>query len=218
MLRAVSEATLVALQTESLGRELRESRARLVTAADAERRRLGRDLHDSAQQRLVALRMRMGESAEGAELDRALSELRALAGGLYPPLLSRYGVAAALEALARVSAIPVKIDEHAPIRYSDSVESTAYFCCLEALQNAAKHAGAAATATVRLLGSEEGLRFDVTDDGDGFDVEASAPGAGLRNLADRLEAVGGTLEIDSAPGNGTRVTGFVPAAGALAAT
>jgi signal transduction histidine kinase len=218
LLDAAAEATLVALDTGQLEAELRASRARIVEAGDAERRRIARDLHDSAQQRLIALRVQLRLAAEEdgredltPELDAALEELRAVARGLYPPLLAQHGVAAALRSVARAAALPVTIEDRGLGRHSELLESTVYFCCLEALQNACKHAGAKAAATVRLSSDAHGIRFAVEDDGAGFDPKRTERGTGLASLNDRLAAVGGTLQLDSARGDGTRVEGNIPA-------
>jgi signal transduction histidine kinase len=139
----------------------------------------------------------------------ALEDLRDLARGIYPPLLADQGLAAALEAQARKAAIPVHVEPDGVGRYDRGVESAVYFCSLEALNNVAKYANAS-TATVR-LGREDGsLVFEVTDDGDGFDPRATGYGTGLQGMADRLDAIGGTLEVRSAPGAGTRIVGRVP--------
>jgi signal transduction histidine kinase len=222
LVRAAASATLLAVENGALEGELRASRARIVEAGHSERRRIERDLHDGAQQRLVALRMhlalvgeRLGGSSEldslGVEVDQAIHELRDLAHGLYPPLLAQAGLATALTAVARRSGIAVRVLEHGLSRQAEAVEVSVYFCCLEALQNAAKHAGSATVVTVELRESDGWVAFSVEDDGAGFDPASVRRGSGLTNLADRLAAVGGTLQIDSRPGHGTRVTGRVPA-------
>ena len=222
LVRAAATATLLAVENGALEGELRASRARIVAAGHAERRRIERDLHDGAQQRLVALRMhlslvgeKLGGSREleslGVEVDEAIHELRDLAHGLYPPLLAQAGVGSALAAVARRSGIPVRVFEHGLPRQAEPVEVTLYFCCLEALQNVAKHAGSGASATITLSESDGWVEFSVEDDGAGFDPATVERGSGLTNLADRVAAVGGTLQIDSSPGAGTRVTGRVPA-------
>jgi signal transduction histidine kinase len=227
-----SEAGLV-LRNVALTEELREhvdelrtSRQRLVTAQDAERRRLERNLHDGAQQNLVALRVKLGLARSLAlkdpgqvtallgDLDReaneAIETLRDLARGIYPPLLADEGLAAAVKAQARKATVPVSVQANGIGRYPAEVEATVYFCCLEALQNVQKYAGASA-ATVSLDQRNGRLCFTVEDDGSGFEPGSTPKGAGLTNLADRLDALGGTLCIDSRPGAGTRLTGSVPA-------
>jgi signal transduction histidine kinase len=222
LVRAAASATLLAVENGALEGELRASRARIVEAGHAERRRIERDLHDGAQQRLVALRMhlslvgeQLGRSREleslGVEVDQAIHELRDLAQGLYPPLLAQAGVGTALAAVARRSGIAVRVFEHGLPRQAEPVEVTLYFCCLEALQNVAKHAGPGVSVTVTLGESDGSIEFSVEDDGAGFDPATVVRGSGLTNLADRVAAVGGTLRIDSSPGAGTRVTGHVPA-------
>ena len=217
------------LQAELRARlvELQASRARLVTAADEARRRIERDLDDGAQQQLVALRISLGlarqlmisSPGEAADLiaqteDQAagaLAELRELAHGIYPPLLADLGLGAALEAQARKAALPVTIEAPEAGRFPQEIEAAVYFSVLEALQNVAKYAQASA-ARVTLGRDGPHLVFTVTDDGQGFDQATTAMGTGVQGMSDRLSALGGTLEITSAPGRGTRVTGRVPAA------
>jgi signal transduction histidine kinase len=151
----------------------------------------------------------MLEQLQG-EADEALDTLRDLARGIYPPLLADKGLQLALESQARKVSVPVVVEAEGISRYPSDMEATVYFCVLEALQNVLKHAGAS-QVVVRLAESEGQLRFAVEDDGCGFNVPAVRQGAGLTNLADRLDAVGGRLEIQSAPGKGTRLFGTVPA-------
>jgi signal transduction histidine kinase len=205
--------------------ELRFSRQRLVQAQDEERRRLERNLHDGAQQHLVALKVKLGlvkalteknpdqatamlEQLQG-DADEALETLRDLARGIYPPLLADRGLAVALESQARRAALPVDVDADGISRYSAEVEATVYFCALEALQNVQKYA-AASRVSVRLREAAGELRFEVEDDGCGFDTAAPKNGSGLTNMADRLDAVGGRLDIASVPGRGSRLYGTVP--------
>jgi signal transduction histidine kinase len=213
-------------ELRALLNDLRATQRRVAVAGDAERRRIERDLHDGAQQRLMALRLELGllqervrddpgraaETLRGLrlELDEALEELRELAHGLYPPLLASDGLEAALAATARRSAIPVTIDASGMTRAPRSIESTAYFCCLEALQNAAKHAGAGARAAIELRMEGGVLSFSVHDDGVGFDPGVRRPGYGLINLRDRVDALGGDACVTSSPGAGTTVTGHIP--------
>jgi signal transduction histidine kinase len=206
--------------------ELRASRSRVVAAADAERRRIERDLHDGAQQHLVALAVNLRLARELAESDprrsravleelsgdvrTAIDEFRDLAHGVYPPLLVAQGLGEGLRSAAARSPLPAKVEARGVGRYPPEVEATLYFCCLEALQNAGKHAGSAARASVRVWEEQDRLLFEVADDGVGFDTDAHPPGAGLTNMSDRLGALGGRLSITSAPGAGTRVAGAVP--------
>jgi signal transduction histidine kinase len=215
----------VGLTAELLARldDLRASRQRLVSAQDEERRRLERDLHDGAQQHLVSLRVKLNLAARQtedarlqealvalqADAEEAIEALRDLARGIYPPLLAEQGLADALEAHARKSALPVEIATEGVARQLQDVEAAVYFCCLEALQNVAKYAGAS-HAAVHLSEAEGQLRFAVSDDGAGFDPATTARGSGLQNMADRVEALGGTLAVTSEPGGGTTVTGSVP--------
>jgi signal transduction histidine kinase len=222
-----SQAGLV-LRNVRLIEELRASRQRLVTAQDEERRKIERDLHDGAQQQLVALavQLRLAEQMVGRNSDKereiihrvqnaandALEELRDLARGIYPPLLADQGLEAALRAQARKSPVPVVVETDAIGRYPREVESAVYFCTLEALNNVSKYAGASG-AVVRLAQSNGRLTFTVTDDGRGFDPDATGPGTGLQGMADRLDAIGGSFDVVSAPGSGTTVTGRVPVGG-----
>ena len=160
------------------------SRARIATSAERERRRIERDLHDGAQQRLVALRIEMGLAEElirddperaverlqalGSQVEAALDELRALASGVYPPLLADRGLAEALAAIATRFGMPVALQARAVARYRPEVESAVYFCALEAMQNVLKHADGADRAVVRLNGEGADLRFSVSDDGAGI--------------------------------------------------
>jgi signal transduction histidine kinase len=222
-----SQAGLV-LRNVRLIEELRASRQRLVTAQDEERRKIERDLHDGAQQQLVALavQLRLAEQMVGRDPDKereiihrvqnvandALEDLRDLARGIYPPLLADQGLEAALQAQARKSPVPVAIEADGIGRYPRDVESAVYFCTLEALNNVSKYAGAS-VAVVRIAQSNGRLTFTVTDDGRGFDPEATGPGTGLQGMADRLDAIGGSFDVVSAPGAGTTVTGRVPVGG-----
>jgi signal transduction histidine kinase len=225
----------VGLTAELLQRleEIRASRQRLVAAQDAERRRLERNLHDGAQQNLVALKVKLGlaralakkDPAKAEELvrqlaadaDEALQTLRDLARGIYPPLLADRGLAPALEAHASRATLPVVVESDGIGRYPREVEAAVYFCILEALQNIQKYAGAS-RATIRLSNRDGRLAFDVEDDGRGFNPGTVSRGTGLTNIADRLDALGGGFEISSAPGRGTRLTGTVPAQTAAPAT
>ena len=205
--------------------EIQASRRRLVQAADGERRRIERDLHDGAQQHLVALsvslrlaRDMVGDAPEAAVemldelhlmVKETVQELRDLAHGIYPPLLMESGLPHALRAAAARNPLNVSVDTDLNDRYIPEVEAAVYFCCLEALQNAAKHAPGA-EVVIRLWADAGGLLFEVADDGPGFDVEAKGRGHGFVNMADRLGAIGGTVRWDSAPGHGTRVTGALP--------
>ena len=213
------------LANSRLIEDLLASRQRLVAAQDAERRRLERNLHDGAQQQLVALAVRLRlarttASKDLAEADRmleqlegdvtiALENLRELARGVYPPLLADRGLAAAIEAQARRSPVPVHVEADGIGRYPQELETAVYFCTLEALQNAAKYAEANEVA-VRLAEDHGGLVLSIRDDGRGFDRAETPLGAGLQNMADRMAALGGTLTVRSRPGAGTSIEGRVP--------
>jgi len=226
LVRDVAAQAGLVLRNVALIEDLRASRQRLVAASDEARRRLERNLHDGAQQQLVALRITLqlarqmvtdapDEAAEMiAQTEQAaadaLEELRDLARGIYPPLLADLGLRAALEAQAQKAPLPVTVEAPGIGRYSQDVEAAVYFCVLEALQNVAKYAQAPA-ARVTLGYDGHRLEFTVADGGRGFDQAAVPAGSGVQGMADRLAALGGTLHISSAPGHGTQVTGRVPA-------
>jgi signal transduction histidine kinase len=232
-----SQASLV-MRNAQLTAELRAtisqllaSRRRLVEAQDAERRKIERNLHDGAQQQLIALAIQLSLLAESADdpdlirqvipdlkaqLSTALDDLRALARGIYPPLLADQGLIVALRAQVNRSAVPVVLEADQVGRYSPDAESTVYFCALEALQNVAKHARAS-RVTVRLVGSGDTLEFSVGDDGAGFPAAGTSRGSGLQGMSDRLAAHGGTLTVRSRPGQGTTITGRLPTSERMAA-
>jgi signal transduction histidine kinase len=204
--------------------DLTASRQRLVRAQDEERHRIERNLHDGAQQQLVALSMLLRLLEDSAEdpgevkhlavqlkdgLRAALEDLRALARGIYPPLLAEQGLSAALRAHADRVPVPVLLEADGIGRYRRDTEATAYFCILEALQNVAKYARAS-RATVELACPDGHLEFRVADDGVGFDAATTTTGTGLQGMADRLAAVGGSLRVRSAPGTGTAIHGRLP--------
>jgi signal transduction histidine kinase len=206
--------------------DLRASRTRIVAAADAERRRIERDLHDGAQQYLVAVAMKaslvqeLSEQGDSkakvllqeliSDTQTALDELRDLAHGIYPPLLSSDGLAGALGAVCRRAPLPTRFESDGIGRYQPATEAAIYFCCLEGLQNAAKYAGERASARVAIWEEPGSLRFEVSDDGVGFDPATVPTGAGFTNMGDRMGAVGGELTVESRPREGTRVRGVVP--------
>jgi signal transduction histidine kinase len=218
------QATLADLKRSNA--ELQASRARLVTAGNAERRRIERDLHDGAQQHLVAMAVGLRLLRDGLpadwpdmelldELDRAarssVPELRDLAHGIYPPLLRDAGLAEALRAAAKRSPLDVTVRSDGLERLPEPVEVAVYFCCLEALQNAAKHApGSRVTITLRGDHPDGAPRFHVTDDGPGFDPATVTAGGGSENMVDRIGAIGGTVTLRSAPGQGTTVAIRIP--------
>jgi signal transduction histidine kinase len=213
-------------RTAALLREVEDSRARIAATADEERRRFERDLHDGAQQRLVALRLRLSLAAEllgrdqvkgtelvrqlGPEAEAALEEVRSLARGVYPAPLVDHGIGEALRSAARRSPLPVAVVAESGRRYSPSLEAAAYFCCLEALQNAAKHADGATRVTVTVAEVDGHLRLEIDDDGKGFDLARTPRGSGLTNLQDRALAAGGHVAVTSSPGAGTRVVATLP--------
>jgi signal transduction histidine kinase len=205
--------------------ELRESRRRLVAVQDETRHRLERDLHDGAQQQLVALKVKLGlgraiaekdgatRTAQllarlSAEADAAVDAMREFARGVYPPLLEAEGLSSAIAAQARRASIPVSVNSIGIGRYPREIESTVYFCVLEALRNTVQHAEAT-QATVSLTQSNGAIEFQVSDDGAGFEANRTH-GVGLTAMADRLDALTGELTIYTEPGNGTTLTGTVP--------
>jgi signal transduction histidine kinase len=233
LVQAAASYALTALENDRLVGQLRssvdelsDSRARIMAVGDRERRRIERDLHDGAQQRLVALRVRLGLLAERLEstspgsagaiheledqVDQTIDEVRSFARGIYPSLLAERGLSEALRAAGRSAPVPTIVDAASIGRYPPEVEATVYFSCMEALQNAVKHADGATGVTISLSGNPH-LRFAVSDDGSGFDPSHTNGGTGLTNLRDRLDAVGGVLRIESASGKGTRVTGVIRA-------
>jgi signal transduction histidine kinase len=227
MARVVLDNQRLAAEAAASLREVRSSRARIAASAERERRRIERDLHDGAQQRLVALRIELELAEElvlrdaerGAarlreleqEVEDALEEVRTLAHGVYPPLLSERGLPEALRAATARSTIPVKLEARDIERYPPEVESAVYFCILEALQNVLKHAQDTRHTLVRLDGSVAGeLLFSVHDDGAGAPGGVIRAGAGITNMHDRLAAVGGEVVVRSSIGAGTVVRGRAP--------
>ena len=230
LVEAVGAASLLALENRRLEHDLldsvdalRASQRRLVGAASAERRKIERDLHDGVQQKLVALRIQLELTRDLArgnglgnrldalaeDFDDALDELRSAAHGIYPPLLADEGLEAALREVARRSSVPLTVDLEDVGRLSEDCETAIYYCCLEALQNVAKHAGDDAVASLQLRRDRKAVRFSVRDDGVGYVPRPGINGAGLTNMTDRMGAVGGTLRVRSRPGEGTMVEGGV---------
>jgi signal transduction histidine kinase len=222
-----AQAGLV-LRNVRLIEDLRESRRRIVSAQDERARTLERNIHDGAQQQLVALSVSLRLAAGLIERDPAkaqtileelqgrttetLEDLRDLARGIYPPLLADEGLAPALEAQARKSPVPVTVQPDGVGRYAQDVESAVYFSCLEALNNIAKYADAS-SVQIHLRQKDGLLSFEVFDDGRGFDPDAASRGSGLQGIADRLAALGGEVTVRSVPGEGTTVVGSVPVGG-----
>ena len=225
-LAALTTLCLAAVVSERRGvaLELAESRVRILAAADAERRRIERDLHDGAQQRLVRLRIRLGLADDlmerdpasarrmmgelEGEIDDCLDDVRSLGAGIYPALLTQRGLAEALRSLARRSSIAARVAIDGTARYRTEVEAAVYFCCSEALQNVAKHAHGTTGVSISVERHAD-LRFEVRDDGPGFSPPDARAGQGLANMRDRIEAVGGTLDVRSTPGQGTSVIGSI---------
>ena len=214
------------LESLSLERDLRRARVAAVDAIELERERIKRDLHDSAQQRLVSVRIHMGLLAEdaksqeeraaieqlGQDLDAALADIRNVTRDGSPEVLVRNGVFESLKSVAAHTPRPVTIESLGFGRYSPQLERSIYYCCLEALQNAVKHAGPKASVLIRLVGERDHVSFSVDDSGVGFDPARVDDRDGLVHLADRVDVMGGDLTIDSHPGMGTRIHGVIPLA------
>jgi signal transduction histidine kinase len=228
VLHVASQAGLV-LHNAALVEDVKASRQRIVVAQDEQRRRIERSLREGADRQLLALQHDLAAAAAAAAAESApqaaqavaglredtraaLENLRRLVRGVYPPLLTERGPAAALAAQAAHSTVPVLVVAEGSARYATQVEAGVYFCALEAIQNALKYAEAS-NIRVRVSASDDRLAFDVVDDGRGFDPSATGYGTGLRGMADRLAAVGGEVEVRSAPGEGTTVAGTVRSRG-----
>jgi signal transduction histidine kinase len=234
LVRIAGSYALAALENHRLTDELRlslqdlaESRVRRLVAEQGARRKIERDLHDGAQQRLVALRIKLALAADeldpdnqavanvlhgfADDVDATIDEVRSLARGIYPALLAQTGLRQALRGASREAALPTIVHTDRIGRYPAAIEATVYFSCSEALQNAAKHARRATGVTISVW-QDRALHFEVRDNGAGFDVETTPFGTGLTNLGDRLAAVGGTMAIRSAPGQGTVLGGSIPLA------
>ncbi|MEM7140446.1 MAG: sensor histidine kinase [Actinomycetota bacterium] len=224
--QALEESQAANLSLLSSEEDLRESRSRIVAAADVERRRIERDLHDGAQQRLVGLSLQISLAKEQASSDPAAAqetldrirdevrhaqdEMRALVRGLYPPVLTQHGLGPAVRSLVADLHNPTRTRIDDVPRLGPDREASLYFLCLEAVQNVMKHAGNAATVTIVVETDDATVRVSVADDGPGFDSTTSDVGAGLVNMEDRIGAAGGTVAIESAPGAGTVVSATMP--------
>jgi signal transduction histidine kinase len=225
MVEGVAEASLMLLENWRLLAELRASRSRLIGAAELERQRIERDLHDGAQQSLLAIELKVAmarDATDPYELERQLNaiqreaeaateELRQLTHGIYPQVLHDFGLPAALRALADRATIPVQVSSKGIGRYSEAIEAAAYFCTREAIQNATKHAGPAANVTVRLAAGPGAIWLGIDDDGIGMAPERATTGIGIIGMRDRIEALGGAFELISAPGHGTSIRARIPA-------
>jgi signal transduction histidine kinase len=225
LIRDLAAQAGLVLRNAGLIEDLKASRQRIVTAQDERAKKLERNIHDGAQQQLVALavKQRLAASLIGKDDDRAralqeelqaettqaLEDLRDLARGIYPPLLADKGLEAAIESQIRKSSVPVAIESEGIGRYAAETESAVYFSVLESLQNVAKYAEAS-RATVRMSQVNGTLSFEVEDDGRGFDPAVTGHGSGLQGIADRVAALGGAVEFRSAPGAGTTITGRIP--------
>jgi signal transduction histidine kinase len=236
-LEAAGGVVLLALENARLEAELRArvnelrgSRARLVAVADAERRRIERDLHDGAQQQLVAVAIGLALLSEQVErdsplglglakaetgIDAAIEDIRELGHGIYPLALRLGGLSPALSFMAERLPLPITVHADGLQRVEPEIETAIYFCCLEAVQNVAKHATAQTPVDLRLTIDDGELRFNVVDHGPGFDPRSVRHGDGITGMRDRLGAIGGEIEIASAPGHGATITGRVPLSGAV---
>jgi signal transduction histidine kinase len=231
LVQAAGAAALLAQENAELGAawkrslsELADSRARLASAAERERRKLERDLHDGAQQRLVAATINLTLADEATdekdvheriadartEVEQALSELREIAHGIYPTALARSGLGRAFHWLAGRYPGKLVVTEATAGRFSPEIELAIYYCGLEAVQNASKHAGPEAHISIRLYIEADQLHLEVSDNGAGFDVTRVRDGDGLQNMRDCLGAVAGRLEVISEPGEGTLVAASAP--------
>ncbi len=224
-IQAIAAVALEGVENQRLAvEELASSRARIQAAADDERRRIERDLHDGAQQRLVALRVRLALAADlirddpvsgpqlldelGIEAEQALEEVRALAHGVYPSELVEFGLEVALKDLGALAPVRTTVAAGGIGRFSPEIEAAVYFCCLEAVQNAAVHAQGVDAIEISIEADRD-LRFEIRDNGSGFSAHAIAPGGGFVTMHDRLAAVDGQLDIRAEPGGGTRVVGTI---------
>jgi signal transduction histidine kinase len=232
LLRAAGAVALLAAENAGLDAgwsnalaELRESRARVVHAADEARRKLERNLHDGVQQQLVVVAIDVGLASDltsaspevreslaeiGRGVDDAVDELREIAHGLYPPILSDWGLVAALQRLHTPASATVTVSGLGVGRHPPELESAVCYCCLEAIQNAIKHGGPSVKVSVALREGPDELSFRVTDTGPGFDASRLHEGTGLHNMRDRLGAVDGHISLITTPGSSTTVTGTVP--------
>jgi signal transduction histidine kinase len=214
----------LASENAELVQDLRAARERIRAVGERERRRVERDLHDGAQQSLVAIEVKLALVREQVDDERlagkldeiardaavAVEALRALAHGIYPAVLVDRGVPDALRSFAATAPIPVRVGATDVGRFGAPIEAALYFCAVEAIQNAAKHAGPAANVEVSFAEKPDTVEFQIDDDGRGFDTTAATDGQGLLNMTDRIGALGGTLEVASTPGRGTRIMASVP--------
>jgi signal transduction histidine kinase len=224
VLDGLTATSLMLLENTRLVEELQASRARIVSAEERERLRLERDLHDGAQQRLMAIQIKLALARDLSASDEvaarleeisgdatsAIAELRSLAHGIYPTILRERGLADALDSRAFEAPIPVRVVAGGLGRCAAEVEGALYFCASEALQNAVKHAGAGARTSLTLVREAGRIRFAFDDDGAGFEPSDALEGIGLLSMRDRIGAVGGEVEIRASPGSGTSIRGFVP--------
>jgi signal transduction histidine kinase len=226
LVEGLAATSLMLLENTRLVEELQASRSRIVDTANHERRRLERNLHDGAQQRLTAIQIKLRLAQEqaadqhlaarleaiGLDAEEAVEELRRLAHGIYPPMLRECGLGKAFRDLAVNAPVQIDVADEGIGRCARSIESTIYFCSLEAIQNAIKHAGSHVRVAVTLKRDRSRVHFAVADDGAGIDPATRGTGDGLMSMRDRIGAIGGTLHITSSPGQGTTVHGTIPVA------
>ena len=224
IVEALAATSLTLLENWRLVEELRTSRSRLIKAAELERRRLERDLHDGAQQRLVAIQVKVAMAQQATdpqdrerqlgaierEAEAAVKQLRRLAHGIYPPELHDFGLTVALRALADGSPVPIRVSTTGIGRYPDEIEAAIYYSASEAIQNAAKHAGPGANVAISLVARQDAIELRVDDDGAGMAHDHAKKGIGIIGMRDRVEAVGGSFEMISASGRGTSISATVP--------
>lgn len=230
LVESVAGSLQTVLEFQRLAAEVKLSRSQTVSAVETERRRIERDLHDGAQQRLIALRIKLSVTDRileqdpsraallihelGTDVDAAIKELREFAHGVVPPLLAERGLSQALIEVAQRAALPIVIGVEEVGRCAPAVESAVYYCCLEALQNSAKYADPAATVTLKLGVAENRLVFEITNDlmSDAATQRHSLDGCGVTNMRERIKAVGGRLDAGAQSGSGYAVKGSVPIA------
>jgi signal transduction histidine kinase len=225
MLASAADAAFVAIGDQRLADDTLALRSTFVSTTDDERQRIARDMHDSAQQRLVALRVQVGLASEklgaqpaeqqmldrlGGELDYAIEDVRNVARRFLTPFIVRNGLGSALRSITRTWPLTVRVDDRGLSRHDPATELTVYNVCLEALQNTLDHGGHGASAHVRIKDAADGIWFSIADDGVGFDLKAVQPANGLMGMRDRALLAGGTIHVDAAPSRGVTVSGRIP--------
>ena len=225
LLSSAADAAFVAIGDQRIAEDTLALRAEVVSSTDDERQRIARDMHDSAQQRLVMLRVQVGLASEklddqpdeqqvlnrlGHELDHAIEDVRNLARRFLTPFVVRNGLGTAVRAVTRPWPIPVRVDDRGLSRHDPDTELAVYNLCLDALQNAMNHGGIGVSAGVRIKDSGDGIWFSVDDDGVGFDPQTRQPGHGLMGMTDRAILAGGTIKVQASPAHGVTISGRIP--------